>query len=184
MTDTLDDQEVEETTQESTDETTQESTDETAQESTDETTDETTGETALNALEVVIDDLAFLRDDNPSFYLASKAYYDDRNYEEAIEKFQALIEQESPPAEDASTEANSQEEYVEGEDPELEEPSIVLTKSMYWLGESYVKIGQIDKAIEAFEALASGFDTHYLGIAAQRRVKALQANYQNERESI
>ncbi len=39
-------------------------------------------------------DLEFLHGDNMSFYQANKAYYEDRNYEEAVTEFQASIEYE------------------------------------------------------------------------------------------
>lgn len=103
------------------------------------------------------DDAAFTHGDNESFYLASKAYHDDRDYEASIQKFQAAIE------------------YTEAQSDSLDENDVdIIAKSMYWTAESYVKIEASDKAIEVFEALVNNFSNHYLGLAAQRRIDALK----------
>ena len=106
------------------------------------------------------DDAAFAQGDNQSFYLASKAYHDDRDYEESIQKFQAAIE------------------YTEAQSDSLDENDVdVIVKSMYWTAESYVEIEASDKAIEVFEALVNNFSVHYLGLAARRRIETLKASH-------
>jgi tetratricopeptide (TPR) repeat protein len=122
-----------------------------------------------DTLEDLGDELAFLRDDNDNlhFYLGSKAYYEERNYEDAIVKFQAAIEREN--------------EQLEADDDEDEQFSAeisdeIIAQSMYWMGESYVKVQQLNRAIEVFKELADDFDNHYLGLAAQRRAEILKAH--------
>ena len=116
-------------------------------------------------------DLEFLHGDNMSFYQANKAYYEDRNYEEAIAEFQAAIEYEKsqpPPPPD-------EEESEDSEEPtEPKPPNDILAKSMYWIGESYIKLNQIDQAVETFEELSERFKQHYLAPAAQRRIASLR----------
>ena len=133
--------------------------------------EETTEEAESSSLEALGDDLLFLRGDNMSFYLASKAYYEDQNYEEAIEKYQAAIEYEKSQSQDSLKLADSSENSEEK--AQEKEPNDVIAKSMYWLGESYVKTNQTNPALKTFEQLASDLSEHYLGIAAQRRVATL-----------
>lgn len=133
--------------------------------------DEPTDEIVLSPLEDVENRLMFLRDRNQSFYLAFKAYHDDYDYEQAIENFQAAIEHETSSAEDSP------------EEQQLEKPSNVIVKSMYWQAEAYAKTGKIDKAIEIFAVLSSRFQMHYLGLAAARRVEVLRAYHQEEGDS-
>ncbi len=133
--------------------------------------EETTEEAESSSLEALGDDLLFLRGDNMSFYLASKAYYEDQNYEEAIEKYQAAIEYEKSRPQDSLKLADSSENSEEK--AQEKKPNDVIAKSMYWLGESYVKTNQTNPALKTFEQLASDLSEHYLGIAAQRRVATL-----------
>ena len=109
-------------------------------------------------------DLEFLHGNNMSFYQAHKAYYEDRNYEEAISEFQAAIEYEKSQDPDPSSSGNPTEQQT---------PNEVIAKSMYWLGESYIKLNQIDQAVETFGQLAERYSQHYLAPAAQRRLASL-----------
>ena len=119
-------------------------------------------------------DLEFLHDgNNMSFYQANKAYYEDRNYEEAIAEFQAAIEYEkSQPSKPPDT-----EESEDSEEPaEPTPPNDILAKSMYWMGEAYLKLNQIDQAVEAFGQLSEHYRLHYLAPAAQRRIASLKSD--------
>ena len=136
---------------------------------------EQAGETS--PLEALRDDSALLGhdSDNLSFYLASRAYHDDRNYEEAVEKYAAAIEYETalhPQLKQAKID-------LERQAPKIAKAGDVVAKSMYWLAESYLKIKQTDKTIEMFEALIDGA-RHYLQVAAERRLKVLKAKYGRE----
>ena len=95
-----------------------------------------------NVLEEIGDELAFLRDnsDDLNLYMAFKAFHDDRNYEDAIEKFQSAIEYEKEHSEPLKAGADGQER-----------PNEALVKSFYWMAESHLKIQQPDKATEIFE---------------------------------
>lgn len=116
-------------------------------------------------------DLEFLHGDNMSFYQANKAYYEDRNYEAAIAEFQAAIEYEkSHPPDPADSEDQA----------EPKPPEEIIAKSMYWMGEAYIKLNQIDQAVETFEQLARRFKQHYLAPAAQRRVASLRLDGESE----
>ena len=122
-------------------------------------------------------DLEFLHGDNMSFYQANKAYYEDRNYEEAIAEFQAAIEYEK-------SQPSTPVEAEESEDSEaLAEPASqneIIAKSMYWMGESYIKLNQIDQAVDMFGQLVAQHRQHYLAPAAQRRLAALRLDEESE----
>ena len=126
-------------------------------------------------------DLEFLHDgNNMSFYQANKAYYEDRNYEEAIAEFQSAIEYEKshpsdPP--DAEESEDSEDSEVAAEP---EPPNDILVKSIYWMGEAYLKLNQIDQAVEAFGQLSAHYSLHYLAPAAQRRVASLKPDEESE----
>lgn len=123
-------------------------------------------------------DLEFLHDgNNMSFYQANKAYYEDRNYEEAIAEFQAAIEYEkSQPSDPPDAEKSEDSE----EPAELKPPNDILVKSIYWMGEAYLKLNQIDQAIETFGQLSDRYSLHYLAPAAQRRVASLRLDEESE----
>ena len=123
-------------------------------------------------------DLEFLHGDNMSFYQANKAYYEDRNYEEAIAEFQAAIKYEkSHPSNPPDVETSE-----DSEDPAAEPspPNDILVKSMYWMGEAYLKLNQIDQAVETFGQLSDHYRLHYLAPAAQRRIASLQLDEESE----
>ena len=121
------------------------------------------------ALEEIGDNLAFLRDtsDNLNLYQAFQAYHEHRNFEDAIKKFKAAIAYEKKHG--ASSEAGASGG---------ENPNATLVKCLYWLAESHNKLEQRNKALKIFKTLAKDFDSHYLGMAAQRRVEALKAEGQ------
>ena len=116
------------------------------------------------ALEEVRDNLEFLRDtsENLNLYLAFKAYHEDRDFEDAIENFEAAAAYEKKHGASKKT----------GSD---EITNATLIKCLYWLAESHNKLDQPDKAIRLFKRLAKDFGNHYLGAAAQRRAENLKA---------
>ena len=119
-------------------------------------------------------DLEFLHDsNNMSFYQANKAYYEDRNYEGAIAEFQAAIEYEkSHPSDPPDVEESEDSEGLVEPKP----PNDVLVKSMYWMAEAYLKLNQVDQAVETFGQLLAHYSLHYLAPAAQRRIASLKLN--------
>ena len=120
-------------------------------------------------------DLEFLHDgNNMSFYQANRAYYEDRNYEEAIAEFQAAIEYEKSQPPDPPDVEDSE---AAAEPPSLNE---VIAKSLYWMGEAYLKLDQIDQAVETFGQLSEHYNLHYLAPAAQRRIASLTLNKESE----
>ena len=66
-----------------------------------------------------------------------RAYYEEKNYEHAIEKFGEAIENEERQTKDPQSVANE-----------------IVAKSKYWQAEAYVKTQDIPKAIKTFESLA------------------------------
>ena len=138
------------------------------QEEGEETVEEAEGSSLLASFGA---DLEFLHGDNMSFYQANKAYYEDQNYEEAIAEFQAAIEYEKahpsdhPDSEDQAESMSSDE---------------VIAKSMYWIGESYIKLNQKDQAVKTFRQLTDRYRLHYLAPAAQRRIASLRLDEESE----
>ena len=116
-------------------------------------------------------DLEFLHGDNMSFYQANKAYYEDQNYEEAIAEFQAAIEYEKAHPSD-SPDSEDQAEPMSSDE--------VIAKSMYWIGESYIKLNQQDQAVETFQQLTNRYKQHYLTPAARRRIASLGLDEESE----
>lgn len=121
--------------------------------------------------------LDFLHGDNMSFYQANKAYYEDQNYEEAVTEFQASIEYEKSQSSDPR-DVEKSEGLAELAEPAS--PNDVLCKSLYWMAEAYLKLDQIDEAVEAFGQLSDRYNLHYLAPAAQRRIAALKFDEESE----
>ena len=94
---------------------------------------------------------------NFAYTEAITAYYDDNDYEQAIEKFSDAIKNEK---------------NQRGRKAATNE---ILAKSIYWQAESYVKTHDIPKAINTFESLVKTCKHHYLTLAAQRRAETLKA---------
>ena len=91
---------------------------------------------------------------------AVTAYYEEKNYQQAIEKFDEAIENASERTAHDLTEEQANE---------------IVAKSMYWQAEAYVKTENIPQAIETFKAIIQNCQGHYLTLAAQRRVDELGA---------
>lgn len=89
---------------------------------------------------------------------AIRAYYEDKNYEYAIEQFSKVIKSEK-----------------KGKKKDIMDNNEILAKSLYWQAEAYVKTQDFTKAIKAFESLVKTCKEHYLIIAAQRRADNLKA---------
>lgn len=98
-------------------------------------------------------------ENNLAYTEAVDAYFDERNYESAIGKFQDAI-------------ANERERGAHT-------PNETIAKSMYWQAESYVKTEAFERATAVLESLIELFAQagrgHYLVVAAQRRLETLKA---------
>lgn len=97
-------------------------------------------------------------ENNFAYAEAVRAYYEEKNYEQAIEKFSEAIKNEKKQAKGKKSAANE-----------------IVAKSMYWQAEAYVKTQDIPKAIKTFESLVKTCQEHYLTISAQRRAEILKA---------
>ena len=94
--------------------------------------------------------------DNLAYADAVKAYYEEKDYQRAIEKFGEAIENEAQGTGGSVTNSNS-----------------IVAKAMYWQAEAYVKMQDISQAIVTFENLIQTCQEHYLSLAAQRRAAQL-----------
>lgn len=179
-------EEVEETVGEAAEEESASSDDETTD---DEATDDEIAPDIIEIIEEVEEDhtsllaslgadLEFLHGDNMSFYQANKAYYEDRNYEEAVTEFQASIEYEKKSEPSGPPNAKEAKDPENPSDPEP--PNDILCKSLYWMGEAYLKLDQIDQAVETFGQLSDHYSLHYLATAAERRIAVLQLDKESE----
>lgn len=99
-------------------------------------------------------------ENNLAYTEAITAFYDDNDYELAIEKFSDAIKNEK--------------KQRSGEQSATNE---ILAKSIYWQAEAYVKTHDIPKAIKTFESLVKTCTEHYLTIAAQRRAETLKTKH-------
>ena len=81
------------------------------------------------------------------FSLGNKFFYEDRDYEQAIEEYRQAAKEESD--------------------------ELIRLKARYWMAESYVKIQKTEEAMNIFKAIAEEHGGHYLGDSARRRVEAL-----------
>lgn len=95
---------------------------------------------------------------NHAYANAITAYYEEKDYQQAIEKFKEAIE-------------NASQRTVH--DLTEEQVNEIVAKSMYWQAEAYVKTQDIPQAIEVFRSLMQKFRGHYLALAAQRRADEL-----------
>ena len=84
------------------------------------------------------------------------AYYEEKNYQRAIEKFDEAIANETQHTEDDTT-----------------DPNEIVAKSKYWQAEAYVKLQDTSEAIRIFQDLVKTCQGHYLVLAAQRRTDQL-----------
>ena len=92
---------------------------------------------------------------------AVTAYFEEKNYQQAIEKFNDAIA-------DAS--------HRTARDLTEEQAGEIVAKSMYWQAEAYVKTQDIPRAVEIFNSLVQNCRGHYLTLAAQRRADELNAD--------
>lgn len=95
---------------------------------------------------------------NQAYRDAITAYFEEKNYQQAIEKFNDAI------ADASQRTARDLTEEQAGE---------IVAKSMYWQAEAYIKTQDILQAVETFKALVQNCHGHYLTLAAQRRVDEL-----------
>lgn len=104
-------------------------------------------------------EVGFLRpqeQDNLAYADAVTAYYEEKDYQRAIEKFGEAIENETQRTDGSVTDSSS-----------------IVVKAMYWQAEAYVKMQDISQAIVTFENLIQTYQEHYLSLAAQRRTAQL-----------
>jgi len=107
--------------------------------------------------------------DNLSLYLGFKAYYENSDYSEAINNFQAAVEYQSSLIVEEEI-PEDPDEIDDGYDLNTD----IIAKSTYWMGESYIKLGQFDQAIESFKKIIEDCRMHYLSVAAERRIDQLK----------
>ena len=93
---------------------------------------------------------------NTAYADAVTAYYEERNYQRAIEKFDEAIAYEAQRLEDSPT-----------------DPNEIVAKSKYWQAEAYAKLQNLSQSIGIFEDLVETCKGHYLVLAAQRRLDQL-----------
>ena len=98
--------------------------------------------------------------DNHAYRDAVAAYFEEKNYQQAIDKFEEAITDASQ----RSTRDLTEEQAGE-----------IVAKSMYWQAEACVKTQNIQQAVEIFKALIQNCPGHYLTLAAQRRADELNA---------
>ena len=91
--------------------------------------------------------------DNYAYADAVTAYYEEKDYQRAIEKFDEAIENEA----------------------QRTDSSEIVAKALYWQAEAYVKMQDIPQAIVTFENLIQTCQEHYLSLAAQRRSAQLNS---------
>ena len=100
----------------------------------------------------------FYEQNNQAYRDAVTAYFEEKDYQQAIEKFNEAI------ADASQRTARDLTEEQAGE---------IVAKSMYWQAEACVKIQNIQQAVEIFKALIQNCQGHYLTLAAQRRTEEL-----------
>lgn len=133
-------------------------------------TEDIEGEVTTEDLEVEgVGEFEIPEGDNLSLYLGFKAYHENSDYPEAVNSFQAAIEYQSSLIVEEEI-PEDPEEINDGYDLNTD----IIAKSAYWMGESYVKLGQIDQAIESFRKIIEDCRMHYLSSAAERRIDQLK----------
>jgi len=90
------------------------------------------------------------------FYLGNKFYYEELNFEKAIEEYKKTIEEEKE--------------------------EIIWLKATYLMAESFVKLEQFKEAKELFQSLAVNHKQHYLRDSARRRLEHLSKYLVSENE--
>jgi len=79
--------------------------------------------------------------------IADRFYYDEHNYEKAIEEYNLAINEEKD--------------------------ETLKLKANYMMAECHIKLGKYKEAKEILEKMATDFGKHYLGASAKRRLKHL-----------
>ncbi len=95
---------------------------------------------------------------NSAYAEAVTAFYEEKNYQKAIEKFNEAIENE-----------------VRHTENKMDDTNEIVAKSKYWQAEAYIKLHDLSQAIGTLEDLVETCRGHYLVLAAQRRADALNA---------
>ena len=95
---------------------------------------------------------------NTAYADAVTAYYVERNYQRAIEKFKEAIAYEAQRTADNAI-----------------DPNEIVAKSKYWQAEAYAKLQDLSQAIGIFEDLIKTCQGHYLVLAAERRADQLNS---------
>ena len=116
-----------------------------------------------------VDEFEIPEGDNLSLYLGFKAYYENSDYSEAINNFQAAVEYQSSLIVEEEI-PEDPDEIDDGYDLNTD----IIAKSTYWMGESYIKLGQFDQAIGSFKKIIEDCRMHYLSTAAERRIDQLK----------
>ena len=93
---------------------------------------------------------------NTAYADAMTAYYEEKNYQRAVEKFDEAITYEAQRTEGSPT-----------------DPNEIVAKSKYWQAEAYAKLQNLSQAIRIFDDLIKTCQGHYLVLAAQRRANQL-----------
>ncbi len=81
------------------------------------------------------------------FFLGNKCFYEERDYEKAIEEYRQAAKEEKN--------------------------ELIRLKACYWMAEAYVKIGKLEEAMSIFGQLAKQHGGSYLGDSARRRAESL-----------
>jgi TolA-binding protein len=81
------------------------------------------------------------------FSLGNKFFYEERDYEKAIEEYRKAAAEESD--------------------------ELIRLKARYWMAECHVKTGKTEEAMNIFKTIADEHGYHYLGDSARRRGNAL-----------
>lgn len=97
---------------------------------------------------------------NHAYRDAMTAYFEEKNYQQAIEKFNEAIA-------DASQRT--------ARNLTAEQAGEIVAKSMYWQAEACIKMQNVQQAVEIFKALIQNCQGHYLTLAARRRTDELNA---------
>ncbi|MBD3182683.1 tetratricopeptide repeat protein [Candidatus Poribacteria bacterium] len=82
------------------------------------------------------------------FFKANNLYYEEQDYEGALEEYQKAAEEESD--------------------------ELIKLKSLYWMGECYLRLLNLEEAKGVFSKIAKEYPTHYIGDSARRRLNSLE----------
>jgi len=97
-----------------------------------------------------------LSDLKTHLYLGNNFYYEEKNYDKAIEEYKQVLEEEKD--------------------------ELILIKATYFMAESYVKLGKFGDAKKLFQTLAVNYKQHYLNDSAKKRLEHLSDYLVSENE--